>query len=98
MPASTSLRSRSARILLWAWWPLSQMKTSLLALVLGIIVLELGGQVLHVTNQSLIFRTRPEAHRRLVGLYVLFYAIDSGLGVLAGAASACRARRSAPRP
>ncbi|CAJ48806.1 putative membrane protein (partial), partial [Bordetella avium 197N] len=63
-----------------AWWPLSQMKTSLLALVLGIIVLELGGQVLHVTNQSLIFRTRPEAHRRLVGLYVLFYAIGSGLG------------------
>jgi hypothetical protein len=39
-----------------------------------------GGQALHVTNQSLIFRTRPEAHSRLVGLYMLFYAIGSGLG------------------
>lgn len=42
----------------------------------------MGGQALHVTNQSMIFRTRPEAHSRLVGLYMLFYALGSGLGAI----------------
>lgn len=69
-------------VLLLAWWPLSLMGTSLWAMVIGIVLLDLGGQALHVTNQSLIFRTRPEAHSRLVGLYMLFYAVGSGLGAI----------------
>lgn len=69
-------------ILLLAWGPLSLMAYSLWALVIGIVLLDLGGQALHVTNQSMIFRTRPEAHSRLVGLYMLFYAIGSGLGAI----------------
>lgn len=73
--------------LLLAWLPLSLMEWSLWALVVGIVLLDLGGQALHVTNQSRIFRTRPEAHSRLVGLYMLFYAIGSGLGALATTAT-----------
>ncbi|CAM4052619.1 Major facilitator superfamily (MFS) profile domain-containing protein [Bordetella tumulicola] len=69
-------------LLLLAWWPLSLMSWSLWTLVVGIVLLDLGGQALHVTNQSLIFRTRPEAHSRLVGLYMLFYAVGSGLGAI----------------
>lgn len=69
-------------ILLLAWWPLSLMDRSLGILLIGIVLLDLGGQALHVTNQSLIFRTRPEAHSRLVGLYMLFYATGSGLGAI----------------
>ncbi|URO01395.1 MFS transporter [Leclercia adecarboxylata] len=69
-------------VLLLAWWPLSLMEVSLWMLVTGIVLLDLGGQALHVTNQSLIFRTRPEAHSRLVGLYMLFYALGSGLGAI----------------
>ena len=69
-------------ILLLAWWPLSLMDRSLGILLIGIILLDLGGQALHVTNQSMIFRTRPEAHSRLVGLYMLYYAVGSGLGAL----------------
>ncbi|MCU6684838.1 MFS transporter [Leclercia sp. H6W5] len=68
--------------LVLAWWPLSRMEVSLWALAIGIVLLDLGGQALHVTNQSLIFRTRPEAHSRLVGLYMLFYAVGSGLGAI----------------
>ena len=68
--------------LLLAWWPLSLMQWSLGALVVGIVLLDLGGQALHVTNQSMIFHSRPEAHSRLVGLYMLFYAIGSGLGAI----------------
>lgn len=69
-------------MLLIAWWPLSLMAWSPAALLVGIVLLDLGGQALHVTNQSMIFRTRPEAHSRLVGLYMLFYAVGSGLGAL----------------
>ncbi|WP_299999219.1 MFS transporter [uncultured Cedecea sp.] len=69
-------------LLLLAWWPLSLMEQSLWALVIGIILLDLGGQALHVTNQSLIFRTTSGAHSRMVGLYMLFYAAGSGLGAI----------------
>ncbi|MFL9711813.1 MFS transporter [Methylobacillus sp. Pita1] len=69
-------------VLLLAWWPLSLMEWSLWALVTGIVLLDIGGQALHVTNQGMILRTRPEAHGRLVGLYMLFYAVGSGLGAI----------------
>lgn len=69
-------------LMLLAWWPLSLMGWSLWALAIGIVLLDLGGQALHVTNQSLIFRDRPETHSRLVGLYMVFYAVGSGLGAL----------------
>lgn len=74
-------------ILLLAWGPLSLMAYSLWALVIGIVLLDLGGQALHVTNQSMIFRTRPKAHSRLVGLYMLFYAVGSGLGAISTTAT-----------
>lgn len=69
-------------ILLSAWVPLSLINYSLWALIIGIVLLDLGGQALHVTNQSMIFRTHPEARSRLIGLYMLFYAVGSGLGAI----------------
>src|SRR3546814_6842967 len=66
------------------------MEWSLWALVAGIVLLDLGGQALHVTNQSLIFRIQPEAHGRLVGLYMLFYAVGSGLGAIGTTAAYAR--------
>ncbi|MET4677501.1 MULTISPECIES: MFS transporter [unclassified Luteibacter] len=69
-------------LMLLAWWPLSLMEGSLGALMVGIVLLDLGGQALHVTNQSMILRSRPEAHSRLVGLYMLFYAVGSGVGAI----------------
>ena len=56
-------------------------------LVLGILMLDLGVQALHVTNQSLIFRAGNESHSRLVGCYMLFYAVGSGTGAWAATAA-----------
>ncbi|MDH2197930.1 MFS transporter [Ectopseudomonas oleovorans] len=70
-------------LLLASWLPLWFTMVSLWALVLGIIIIDLAGQAIHVTNQSMIFSTRPEAHSRLVGCYMLFYAVGSGLGAIA---------------
>ncbi|GAA0828233.1 MFS transporter [Cupriavidus pauculus] len=69
-------------LLLLAWWPLSRMDASLWLLALGIVLLDAGAQALHVTNQSLIVRTHANAHGRLIGLYMLFYAAGSGLGAM----------------
>ncbi len=74
-------------VLATAWLPLAWMDSSLWALVAGIVLLDLGGQAIHVTNQSMIFRSSPEAHSRLVGAYMLFYAAGSGIGALGATAS-----------
>ncbi len=69
-------------LLLLAWWPLSQLEHSLPMLLLGIVLLDLGGQALHVTSQSMILRTSA-AHGRLLAIYMLFYATGSGSGAIA---------------
>lgn len=66
-----------------AWAPIALLPHSLLVLCLGIVLLDLGGQAVHVINQSMIFKTRPEMHSRLVGCYMLFYAVGLGLGAIA---------------
>lgn len=76
-------------LLLGAWLPMALAGQSLWWLVLGIVALDLGGQAIHVTNQSMIFRSQPAAHSRLVACYMLFYAVGSGLGAIA--ATACLA-------
>lgn len=73
-------------LLLASWLPLAFMPMSLWALVLGIVLLDAGGQAIHVTNQSMIFRARPDAHSRLIAAYMLFYSVGSGLGAIASTA------------
>lgn len=69
-------------LLLASWLPLWLAPLSLGALLLGILLLDMAGQAIHVTNQSLIFATQPAAHSRLVSGYMLFYAVGSGLGAI----------------
>lgn len=69
-------------LLLLAWLALWFMPYSLWALVLGIVLLDMGGQAIHVTNQSMIFQTQPTAHSRLVACYMLFYTVGSGAGAI----------------
>jgi len=71
-------------LMLAAWWPLLGLPQSLSLLLLGVIVLDLGGQALHVSYQALLLRAPAEQHVRLVALYMLFYAVGSGAGAAAG--------------
>ncbi|AFK62300.1 Major Facilitator Superfamily protein [Advenella kashmirensis WT001] len=73
-------------LLLVSWLPLSLISHSLWWLIIGIIALDLGGQAIHVTNQSMLFNTQVQAHSRLVGCYMLFYSVGSGLGAIAATA------------
>lgn len=70
-------------VLLLSWLPAAFLSSGLWTLVIGVLLLDLSGQAIHVVNQSMIFRTRPDAHSRLVGCYMLFYATGSGAGALA---------------
>ena len=76
----------SLGLLLLAWLALWLTPHSLAWLIIGVIILDLGAQAIHVTNQSMIFNARPDSHSRIVGCYMLFYAIGSGLGALASTA------------
>ena len=47
------------------------------------LLLDIAAQALHVTNQTMIFSIGAQAHSRLVGGYMMFYAVGSGLGSIA---------------
>jgi predicted MFS family arabinose efflux permease len=72
-------------LLLLSWLPLSWLQTGAhwMALVLGILLLDVGGQIIHVSNQSMILRDGRHAQSRMIGCYMMFYAVGSGLGALA---------------
>ena len=53
---------------------------SLAALLLGTALMDLGVQGLHITNQSLIYRLRPEARSRLTTVYLTSYFAGGVLG------------------
>ncbi|HEY1398806.1 MAG TPA: MFS transporter [Roseateles sp.] len=81
-------RSRQASavallLMLVAWAPLAGTRWSLWWLIAGVVVLDLGCQALHVTNQALILRGPAESHGRLIACYMLFYAVGSGAGAVA---------------
>jgi predicted MFS family arabinose efflux permease len=70
-------------LLLLSWLPISYTERSLFALVIGIILLDLAVQAVHVTNQSMLFALRPQARSRMVGGYMIFYSIGSASGSIA---------------
>ncbi|MDQ0741359.1 MFS transporter [Pseudomonas sp. W4I3] len=66
-----------------SWLPTAFVEHSLFAMVVGVVLLDFAVQAVHVTNQSLIFAARPDAQSRLVGAYMCFYSVGSGLGAIA---------------
>lgn len=73
----------SLALLAFSWLPTAFAQTSLIALIIGVVILDFAVQAVHVTNQSLIFAARPDAQSRLVGAYMCFYSLGSALGAAA---------------
>lgn len=76
----------SLLLMLVSWLPVALTQSSLWALLLGVITLDLGLQAVHVTSQSMIYSVRPEAQSRLTAGYMLFYSIGSALGSIGSTA------------
>lgn len=81
---------RGARTTGWAlglltlsWLPTLFMPHSLLALLAGVLMLDLAVQAVHVTNQTLLLAGRSAMASRLIGAYMCCYSLGSGLGAVA---------------
>lgn len=80
----------SLALLVVSWGAIGLLPHSLAAFTIGVVLLDFAVQAVHVTNQSLIFASRPEAHSRLVAGYMIFYSAGSALGAIASTASYAR--------
>ena len=83
--------AQSLSIMLAAWLPIAFLPVSFWSLVLGILAMDFGLQSVHVTNQSVIYRLRPEAQSRIAAAYMLFYSIGCGSGAVASTFTYARA-------
>ncbi|WP_409278788.1 MFS transporter [Pseudomonas defluvii] len=70
--------------LLLAWLPLAFAQSSLAALLVGVLILDLAVQLVHVSNQNAVIALRPEARNRLNAGYITCYFIGGALGSLLG--------------
>jgi predicted MFS family arabinose efflux permease len=69
-----------ALLLTVSWLPTGLGHSSVPLLVLGIIVFDFACQSLHITNQSEIYRLRPDARSRLTSAYMTCYFIGGVVG------------------
>jgi predicted MFS family arabinose efflux permease len=69
----------SILIMLVSWGVLALGASSVIALIIGIAVLDLGVQGLHISNQSAIYALRPEARSRLTTAYMVAYFLGGAL-------------------
>jgi predicted MFS family arabinose efflux permease len=58
-------------------------RTSLAALILGIVVLDVGTQGMQITNQAIIYALRPDARSRINSAYMVCYFIGGAAGSIA---------------
>ncbi|HZC06602.1 MAG TPA: MFS transporter [Ktedonobacterales bacterium] len=67
-------------VALLAWGLIALGGANIIALIVGILLLDLGAQGIHITNQSEIYRLRPEARSRLTAAYMTTYFVGGALG------------------
>jgi predicted MFS family arabinose efflux permease len=74
-------------LLLLSWSAVAYGQHSIISLILGIIVLDLCVQGVHITNQSVIYKLMPEARNRLTAGYMTSYFIGGAAGSVVSAAA-----------
>jgi predicted MFS family arabinose efflux permease len=70
-------------VMVGAWPLIALLPDSLWALAVGVLAFDFGLQSVHVANQSLILRVRPDAGSRLTAGYMVCYSIGSATGAIA---------------
>jgi MFS family permease len=73
-------------LLLASWGVLALGKSSVVALLLGIALLDLASQSVHICNQSAIYSIRPEARSRMTTAYMVsFFTGGAALSAISAA-------------
>ena len=75
----------SAILLIMSWFVFLMSAHSILGLILGVVLVDLGLQALHITNQNIIFSKNPEARNRVNTIYMVGFFIGGALGTTLGA-------------
>jgi predicted MFS family arabinose efflux permease len=83
---SAALTIGSAVLLTACWLPTWLGRRHLAPLIVGILVLDLAAQGLHITNQSLVYRLAPQARSRINSAYMTSYFIGGAAGSALSAA------------
>lgn len=71
-------------LMIFSWGIFGLLGSTYVGLIIGIIFLDMGLQGMHVTNQTIVFSSHPEAANRLNTVYMVSYFIGGSLGTLVG--------------
>jgi len=74
-------------LILLSWAAIAYGQHSVVSLIIGIIVLDLAAQGVHITNQSVIYKSMPEARNRLTAGYMTTYFIGGAIGSVVSASA-----------
>jgi predicted MFS family arabinose efflux permease len=77
----------TALLLVVSWLPILLGRHHIGWLIVGILLLDIGAQGLHITNQSEIYKLQPEARSRITSAYMTTYFIGGAVGSAASAAA-----------
>jgi predicted MFS family arabinose efflux permease len=80
----------SLALLLAAWALIALLSWSIPLLLVGVVLLDLAVQAVHVTNQSILFARYQGQQSRLVGGYMVFYSLGSAIGAAAATSTYAR--------
>ncbi|WP_262712386.1 MULTISPECIES: MFS transporter [unclassified Polaribacter] len=75
----------SALLLLFSWFVFLISANSLVGIAIGVILVDLGLQALHITNQNIIFSKNEDARNRVNTIYMVGFFIGGALGTSLGA-------------
>ena len=75
----------SAILMIVSWGIFSLSAHSLMGLIVGAILVDLGMQALHITNQNIIFSKNPEARNRVNTIYMVGFFVGGAIGTTLGA-------------
>lgn len=74
----------AALLMIVSWAVLGIWGFTYAGLIVGIFVLDIGLQSIHVSNQTIVFSTNPDATNRLNTVYMTSYFIGGSFGTFAG--------------
>lgn len=74
-----------ALLLLISWVIFLVSANSIFGLFIGVVLVDLGLQALHITNQNIIFSNNPEARNRVNTIYMVGFFIGGAVGTTLGA-------------
>jgi predicted MFS family arabinose efflux permease len=74
-------------LLLLSWIATAMGQYSIIALIVGILVLDLTVQGVHITNQTVIYHMMPDARNRLTAGYMTSYFIGGAAGSVISASA-----------